>query len=157
MESTTYTVGGKAYTVRHGSTELMHYGVKGMKWGIRKARQKSRELDDKKAAYTRAMKDDTKSYQEARSAKRTYKAAKKEWRQNAPTKAKLERGAAQTVKALAKVGSMYATDQIFFGGIGTRVVKEAIKVVGMTTITAYTAARGGYDIHWFDKYGRKIV
>lgn len=38
METTTYTVDGRTYTVRRASTQLQHHGVKGMKWGRRKAR-----------------------------------------------------------------------------------------------------------------------
>ena len=34
----TYTVNGVTFTARHESNELKHYGVKGMKWGRRKAR-----------------------------------------------------------------------------------------------------------------------
>ena len=139
------------------STELMHYGVKGMKWGVRKARQKSRELDEKRTSYKRVMKDDTKSLEDAKSARKAYKDAKKEFRQNAPMQVKLERGAAQTAKVLGKVGTMYAVDQVFWGGVGTKAVKSALKGVGMLVISAYTKARGGYDIHWYTKDGRKIV
>lgn len=38
------------------STELMHYGVKGMKWGVRKARQEYRKLDTLKGQYKHAKK-----------------------------------------------------------------------------------------------------
>lgn len=34
----TYTVNGVTFTARHESNELKHHGVKGMKWGRRKAR-----------------------------------------------------------------------------------------------------------------------
>ena len=38
------------------STELMHYGVKGMKWGVRKAREEYKKLDRAKAEYKHARK-----------------------------------------------------------------------------------------------------
>ena len=57
---------------------------------------------------------------------------------------------------LAKVGEAYVVDQMFFGGYGTTACKEALRTVGMATITAYTMARGGYDIKWYDKQGRRV-
>ena len=45
--------------------ELYHYGVKGMKWGVRKFRQKSAELDKKKASYKKAKKAYSKSFSKA--------------------------------------------------------------------------------------------
>lgn len=38
------------------STELMHYGVKGMKWGVRRARQEYKKLDAAKGKYKHAKK-----------------------------------------------------------------------------------------------------
>lgn len=45
--------------------ELYHHGVKGMKWGVRKFQQKSKELDQKKAAYKKAKKSYNKAYNKA--------------------------------------------------------------------------------------------
>lgn len=45
--------------------ELYHHGVKGMKWGVRKARAKSAELDQKKAAYKSAKKSYNKAFNKA--------------------------------------------------------------------------------------------
>lgn len=49
MESTIYTVDGKEF-------ELQHYGVKGMKWGVRKAREEYKKLDQAKGQYKHAKK-----------------------------------------------------------------------------------------------------
>jgi surface antigen len=57
---------------------------------------------------------------------------------------------------LAKVGQAYVSDQVFFGGAGTKMAKETIKAMGMAGITAYTMARGGYDIKWYDKQGNRV-
>lgn len=38
------------------STELVHYGVKGMKWGVRRARKEYAELDRAKGIYKHAKK-----------------------------------------------------------------------------------------------------
>ena len=49
MESTIYTVDGREF-------ELQHYGVKGMKWGVRKARDEYKKLDQLKGQYKHAKK-----------------------------------------------------------------------------------------------------
>jgi hypothetical protein len=49
METTMYTVAGKEFP-------LQHYGVKGMKWGVRKARQEYKKLDRLKGEYKHAKK-----------------------------------------------------------------------------------------------------
>lgn len=58
MESTMYTVNGQSF-------ELRHYGVKGMKWGVRKAQKEYAELDRRKAAYKKAKKAYSKAYNQA--------------------------------------------------------------------------------------------
>jgi hypothetical protein len=87
-------------------------------------------------------------------AKNEYKQARKEFRQNAPARVKAERGAKNATKALAKIGAMYIADQKFTGGVGTIAVKTAtkgaLKVAGMTAITAYQLARGATSIKWYD-------
>ena len=173
------------------SYELMHYGVKGMKWGVRKRYLNADgSLNDRgvkryakkgyaqdsfrsnktiagKAwdAYTGAHKTmasakyDTSSKKQNRERAEKYLADKKQGKKS-PTKKKLAKAAAKGAKAtagcLAKVGQAYVTDQLFFGGYGTTAAKEAIRGVGMATITAYTMARGGYDIKWYDKQGRRV-
>lgn len=49
METTIYTVAGKEF-------ELQHHGVKGMKWGVRKARKEYADLDRAKGIYKNAKK-----------------------------------------------------------------------------------------------------
>lgn len=172
METTVYTVNGQSF-------ELQHYGVKGMKWGRRKAREEYRELDYRKRAYRSAKKhyratvrrsmrsvvtdpsevkrDRLNAAVDYGKTKRAYKAQKAEIRKNAPVEAKLERGAVMASRALAKVGTMYVADQVFYGGAGTRATKAVLKGVGMLTISAVAKASGATNIHWYDKNGRKIV
>lgn len=52
MESTELTI----YTVNGMDFPLQHYGVKGMKWGVRKARQEYKKLDQLKGQYKHAKK-----------------------------------------------------------------------------------------------------
>jgi hypothetical protein len=172
------------------STELMHYGVKGMKWGVRKKYYNSDgSLNDRgvkkyakkgyaqdsfrsnktvagKAwdAYTGAhkihasAKFETSSKKQNRERAEKYLADKKSDRSKTAKNLKktAAKGAKATAGCLAKVGQAYVTDQLFFGGYGTAAAKEAIRGVGMATITAYTMARGGYDIKWYDKQGRRV-
>ena len=165
------------------STELMHYGVKGMKWGVRKATKSSKPLTDRqikkyaKKGYTQdsfrsnktvggkiwdaytgahktmaAAKYETSSKQQNRERAEKYLADRKTSRKKKAVKA----GEA-SAKALAKVGQAYVTDQLFFGGMGTKVVKQTVQAMGIVTISAWKAAHGATDIHWYDKQGRKIV
>lgn len=145
--------------------ELYHYGIPGMKWGVRQARDASRDLDRKKSAYRRAkiarnrsVARGESSYEVIRkmdnyaSAKNDYRNAKREFHENAPALAKIERGAGKATAALAAVGAMYIADKKLLGGVGTAAAKiaaeSAVKVIGMATITAFTAARGDSNIKW---------
>ena len=154
MKSTIYMVWGKTF-------ELQHYGVKGMKWGVQQARVKAREVNHLRKEYRLAKRNPNAYSDQIRAAKYKYKYAKKEFNRNAPTQVKLERNAAHTAKVLAQVGMLYAADQRFLGGIGTKVakgaVKGAIKGVGMLTISAYYRSKGRSNIHWFTGSGRKII
>ena len=184
MESTTYTVNGQQF-------ELQHHGVKGMKWGVRRAKKSSGGLTDRQIkkyakkghaqdsfksnktvggkiwdAYTGAHKIHGAAKYEASSKKQNRERAEKyladkERDKKAPTKQKVAKAAAKgalaSTKVLAKVGQAYVTDQLFFGGMGTKAVKKTIQAMGIVTISGWKAAHGATDIHWYDKQGRKIV
>lgn len=142
--------------------ELYHYGVKGMRWGVRRNRV-NKDYSAKQRKQDRAFygkggeKRINRKLNEGHGLRgaRHYEAERKE--RNEKLQKKLRKGAKKVTNAMATVGTYYLADQIFWGGAGTRAVKQAIKVVGMTAITAYHKARGGSDIHWYDKNGRKIV
>ena len=61
------------------------------------------------------------------------------------------KGAEKSLKTLNNIGKAYVTDQLFFGGTGTKIAKATIKTAGRAAVTAFVMARGGYDIHWYDK------
>lgn len=57
---------GEYYVIRSGqSDELYHYGVKGMKWGVRKSYGSSNDVQSKKQAYKQAKKEYNKSFKTA--------------------------------------------------------------------------------------------
>lgn len=86
--------------------------------------------------------------------------AEKQAKRDRPTKQKVQsaasKGAKKAAEIVAKAGNAYVSDQLFFGGTGTKIAKEAITTAGRATVTAYTMARGGYDIKWYDKNGRRV-
>lgn len=128
--------------------ELYHYGVKGMKWGVRKSEQKTSELYSKKAAYKQAKKEYSKSFNKAynRSAaayspfKKHRQANDERWR-DAADKAKKVAEAKDAYKSAKKDFKKNAT-------IGQKIERgaksagEALVAVGKLTL-ADLAVTGG--------------
>ena len=162
---------------------LMHHGVKGMKWGVRKKYLNANgSLNERgvkkyaKKAYSKEAMSDTRvgrmwdrytgahkiigdSMYKTSSAKKNRAAAEKYLNEKATskkpitakqTKKAVAKGASKLAEISAKVGVAYMSDQIFWGGAGTRLAKAAVKNAGRMVITGVEMARGGYDIHWYD-------
>lgn len=143
--------------------ELYHHGVKGMKWGVRKKTSSvNKNYTAKQRKQDRAFygsggeKRINKRLNEGHGLRgaRHYEAERKERVEK--RKKTVKKGAKAVSKTMGKIGMLYMTDQIFYGGAGTKATKAAIKTIGMAAITAYTMARGGHDIKWYDKYGRRV-
>lgn len=143
--------------------ELMHYGVKGMKWGVRRYRNAvNKDYSAKQRKHDRAFygksgeKRINKRLNEGHGLRgaRHYEAERKERNEKLTKKAK--RGAKAVAGTLAKIGEAYVVDQLFFDGYGTTACKEALNTIGRATITAFTMARGGYDVKWYDKQGNRV-
>lgn len=106
------------------SGELYHYGVKGMKWGVRKSQSKSGEpIKPVKKRQDNVHSD----LQNKERGKKLYNAARK--------------GAKTTSQVMVKLGVAYVADQVLFDGVGTDAVKFAMKEIGRTTITAIDKVR----------------
>ena len=101
--------------------ELYHYGVKGMKWGVRKAQTSS-------------------------SANKNYNSKQRKERKE-KIKKTAKKGAKKAVKALSTIGSLYLTDQLFYGGAGTRAAGKAGKAAARTAIKKIGKMRG-VDVTW---------
>lgn len=128
--------------------ELYHHGIKGMKWGVRRTEAQLARVRGSKVDNSSKNSNDTK----VSNSDKTDTKSKDQFREKAKAEAKrmAKKGAIASAKAVNKIGKAYLTDQLFFGGAGTKATKTAIKYTGRAAVTAYTMARGGYDIRWYD-------
>lgn len=146
--------------------ELYHHGVKGMKWGVRKKRESS---SDHNKNYSDKQRKRDRAFYGKRGEKRINKKLNEgyglqgarhhevERKDRAEKNKKLVRkGAKSVAKTLSKLAMMSLVDDVFYGGAGKKAAKEVINGVGRAAVTAFTMARGGYDIKWYDKRGRRV-
>lgn len=143
--------------------ELQHYGVKGMKWGVRRNRNAvNKSYSAKQRKQDRAFygqggeKRINKKLNEGHGLRgaRHYEAERKE--RNEKRKRIAKKGAKKVANLLSTVGTYYMIDQVFYNGAGTRMAKEAAVQTGRAAITGILMAMGRTDIKWYDKQGRRV-
>lgn len=137
--------------------ELCHYGVKGMKWGIRRKRKTRNEnYSDKQRKNDRALYGDrsekriNKKLNEGYGLRgaRHFEVERKERKEK--TKRVAKKGARAAAKAVATIGSYALTDEIFFGGAGRKAAGRAAKTVGRAAASAVLRARGADYVRWYN-------
>lgn len=102
--------------IRLSNGELYHYGVKGMKWGVRKDRA-SKEVTTTSSPRLRSKEQGKAIY------------------------ATVKKGAKTTSQVMAKLGVAYVADQVLFDGVGTDAVKFAMKGIGKTAVATIDKIR----------------
>lgn len=142
------------------SNELTHYGVKGMKWGIRRQRKST---NDKNPNYTEKQRKNDRAFYGSKGERRINRNLNKgyglkgarhievEKRDKKVARKKAKQKAVKAAsKAIATIGSLYLTDQFFYGGAGTKLVKKTAKTAGRIAVTAALTAMGHENIRWRD-------
>lgn len=104
------------------SDELYHYGVLGMKWGVRKARSTSVTPKKTKNAKKDDVWDKYKRTQERR--KKVYLTARK------------------AVKTAYKIRLASFADDVFLQGAGKKVAKTALSKIGNLAVNSFAAKTG---------------
>lgn len=142
------------------NAELYHFGVKGMKWGVRRSKNssnttnpdysgKQRKRDQAlygKSAEKRINKKLNKGH--GLQGARHYEVERKERREKAAKR--LRKGAKVASSIIGTVGMMYIRDQVFNDGRGTRAVGQATKKAGRKVVEGFIKMRGGTVIGWKD-------
>ena len=119
--------------------ELYHYGVKGMKWGVRRKRNEhNKNYTDKQRKNDRALYGDRAEKRINRKLNEGYglrgaRHFEVERKERSEKRKKVAKKAIRTIgSAAVTVGSAWAYDQIFMGGMGTRAVtglaKDAVEI-----------------------------
>lgn len=135
--------------------ELYHYGVKGMKWGVRRKRNEhNKNYTDKQRKNDRALYGNRAEKRINRKLNEGYglRGARHFEVERKERSEKRKKTAKRAVKAIGSaavtVGSAWAYDQIFAGGVGTRMVTSfARSTVNKGAQFARAARQAYWDTH----------
>lgn len=135
--------------------ELYHYGVKGMKWGVRRKRNEhNKNYTDRQRKNDRALYGNRAEKRINRKLNEGYglRGARHFEVERKARSEKRKKTAKKAVKAIGSaavtVGSAWAYDQIFAGGVGTRLVTSfARNTVNKGAQFARAARQAYWDTH----------
>ena len=163
------------------NTYILHSGVKGMRWGVRRYQNEDGSLTEagrKRYGYGNSLVSTQKrkfpvgakvdGYEEHKpplGAKvdgppeftipkdamlATIERFKTKFKQKV-NKETVTKTVVKGANVATKLAVASALDDLYIGGAGKRMVKKTAVQTGRAAVTAYTMARGGYDIRWYDK------
>lgn len=126
--------------------EISHAGVKGMRWGVRRYQNPDGSLTPAgKKRYSKGTNGTG-----SKSGKPSIASKTKAKIKSKATKENCAKAAAKGAEVVSKLAMASLVDDMYYGGAGKKIAKETVKQTGRAAVTAYTMARGGYDIHWYD-------
>ena len=130
--------------------ELYHYGVPGMKWGVRRSgltRQNASSYKGRGLTVSQASRQAT---IDQVAAKKQAKAERKKANANLSTKDKFKRAAGKGKKAAAKVAMASIVDDVYYDGKIKKTGKAAVKAAGRAATEAYLYKHGSIEVTWKD-------
>lgn len=130
------------------NTYILHAGIKGMRWGVRRYQNEDGSLTE--AGRKRYGSNGIESAQKTKDAMPDMTERFKTKFKQKVNKETATRAVVKGAEVASKLVVASALDDLYTGGAGKRITKKAAIQTGRAVVTAYTMARGGYDIRWYD-------
>lgn len=130
--------------------ELYHYGVLGMKWGVRRSGLTRQNASTYKGRGLTVAQANKKAIVDQAAAKKQAKADKKAAMANMTSKEKFKHAAAKGKKAAATVAMASIVDDVYYDGKVKKTGKAAVKAAGRAATEAYLYKHGSIEVTWKD-------